>query len=169
MNVSRLTFTKETKEKMNKPISHFEKGRLRWERLEELERTGKLNSARNRKDISSMLGLGDGYGAGYSWVSNMINRKHLSETLVGFNRSNQPEYEYHITNQPDYNFGGNTSKATKTRKKTSPVTKINIKSQSTEPEKNTARVVIRYKELTIELEEFDVKIIENIIEKLADR
>ena len=129
MNVSKLTFTRETKEKMSKQLSHFEKGKLRWERLKELDSSGELDKARNRREISGMLGLGHNYGAGYSWISNMISRGHVKETLLGFNKYNQPEYEYSIISQPVYKPYGNAHKTknnkTKNNKiKTNKVAKV---------------------------------------------
>ena len=44
MEISRLIFTKETKEKMNKELTRKEKGKLRYKKLEELANNGKLAS-----------------------------------------------------------------------------------------------------------------------------
>ena len=170
MNVSRLTFTKETKEKMNKPLSHFEKGKLRWERLRELEEDGSLKKARNRKELSSMLGLGYGYGAGYGWITNMIKRGHIKETMLKVDGYNQPECEYSIIGQPDYQPYGNAAKRAKRKStKVKPVkaTKPTVKQSSPETQTTTPKVAIRYKDLTIELEQVDYTFLENLIKSIV--
>ena len=180
MDVSRLTFTKETKEKMNKPLSHFEKGKLRWDKLSELENNGNLGKARNRRELSAMLGLGGGYGVGYNWVSNMINRGYVKETLLGFNKYNQPEYEYHIIRKPDYEPYGSARKVRNNNKKKN--NKIETNKKSEELEKiipietgsqiynySGVKAVIRYNDLSIELDGIDGSIVENIISKLINR
>ena len=165
MEVSRLTFTKETKEKMEKPIDHFKKGQLRWKKLHELENSGKLCIARNRQDILQMMGLSLGYGAPYSWLSNMIVRGHLKETLTGFDKSQKPEYEYHIVGQPDYDFRArkNTKKATAKKDTDNTTTAVVVTSPVSE-----TKMVIKYKDLAIELYNIDASIVKGIIETLAD-
>lgn len=119
MEISRLIFTKETKEKMKEPINQFQKGRLRWAKLKEVNDNGKLSLAKNRQDILNAMGLPTGYGSPYSWVSSMINRGCLQEILTGFDKNNSPEYEYHLTdkNAPDYDtFGRKGMKKNKKEK-----------------------------------------------------
>ena len=169
MEVSRLIFTKETKDKMSKPLNHFKKGELRWAKLKELEDSGQLSKAKNRLDISAMIGMGSSYGAGYAWVSTLVQKGHIKETMLGFNKDNKMEYEYHLGKAPDYSP---QRKAGKTRKvklaKDKPAIVKNTTSTYT-PTYSKATVIIRYKDLTIELNDIDTSVIENIIEKLADR
>lgn len=177
MNVSRLTFTKETKEQMEKPISQFKKGELRWKKLEELESTGKLSLAKNRRDITSMMGLGTGYGTAYTWVSNMISRGSIDEILLGFDKNDRPEYEYHLTgvNRPNYKKVGraNVPKPNKSSvgdKTVKPVVE-NFPSGKvyTVPVNDGAKMVIRYKDLTIEINNVGDEVIQRIIETLANK
>ena len=42
------------------------------------------------------------YKTGYSWVSNLVTRGHLSETIRGFDEHNKATYEYHIIDNPTY-------------------------------------------------------------------
>lgn len=158
MEVSRLTFTKETKEKMEKPLSHFQKGKLRWDKLTELEKSGKLSVAKNRQEVMGMLGLGSEYGAGYSWVSNMISRGSIKEILTGFDKYNNPEYEYHVvdTNKP------------KPVVEKSPV-QLNKPVQACQNTCEKVKATIKYGELTIEVESIDSSVIERIVETLANR
>ena len=177
MNVSRLTFTKETREQMEKPISQFKKGELRWKKLEELENTGKLSLAKNRLDITSMMGLGTGYGAAYTWLSNMINRGSINEILLGFDKNDRPEYEYHLTNvnRPNYKKVGkaNVPKPNKSNVGNKPVKPVveNFPTGKvyTVPVNDEVKMVIRYKDLTIEINNVSDEVIKRIIETLANK
>lgn len=172
MEISRLTFTKETKDKMEKGISHFKKGELRWKKLQELEDTGKLSKARNRQDITNMMGLGTGYGAPYTWVSNMISRGSIKEILLGFDKNERPEYEYHLTNKnkPNYErFGkSNRPKPSGASALEQPVI-VERATMETTDTVVTTKATIKYGDLVIELEGIDSRIIENIVSKLANK
>lgn len=167
MDVSRLTITKETKEKMSKQISSHKKGELRWNKLKELEETGKLNSARNRKEVSAMLGLGNSFGNGYNWITKMIRDGYLAETLLGFDKYNKPEHEYHLIGKPKYKpgiNGGRKAKETARIHVPEPVSLVSI------PEANDkVRAIIRYKDITIEFENINDSIVGSIVEKIINR
>lgn len=173
MEISRLTFTKETKEKMEKGISQFKKGELRWKKLQELEDTGKLSKARNRQDIISMMGLGTGYGAPYTWLSHMIVRGSIKEILLGFDKNDRPEYEYHLTNEnrPNYErFGkSNRPKPSRASALEQPVIVERATMAATDTTVVTTKATIKYGDLVIELEGIDSRIIENIVSKLANK
>lgn len=177
MEVSRLTFTKETKEKMEKPITLYKKGELRWKKLTELNDEGKLMSAKNRQDITAMMGLGKGYGAPYTWVSNMISRGYIKEILTGFDKAQRPEYEYHIVSKPDYSFKNRAKKAqeTKAKKKIASTKKPVVVASTTTgkvyamPTNDNTKMVIRYKDLVIELENISTDMVERIIDTLANK
>ena len=94
MEISRLIFTKETKEKIDKGISPQTKGKLRWDKLKEAENNGVLQQAKNRIDIGKIVGLENDKTA-YSWVSGLISKKAIIETLDGF-ENNKPVYTYHL-------------------------------------------------------------------------
>lgn len=172
MEISKLTFTKETKEKMEKGITHFKKGELRWQKLQELEDTGKLSKARSRQDITSMMGLGTGYGAPYTWLSHMISRGSVKEILLGFDKNSRPEYEYHLTNEnrPNYErFGkSNRPKPNKVQTPKQPVI-VEEATTTTTDVVVTTKATIRYGDLVIELDGVDSRIIERIIDKLANK
>lgn len=103
MEVSRLIFTKETKKKMEKGISPQEKGRLRWERLKEAETSGLLQKAKTRADIGKIVGI-ENYQTAYSWVSSMVSKKALIETVVGFDGL-RAIYEYRLGTPLKYDNG----------------------------------------------------------------
>ena len=102
MNVSRLTFTKETKDKMSKPLTHFERGKLRWDKIKELENEGKLAMAKNRQEILNLMGAPAGYSVVYGWLSTQIRKGYIKEVLTGFDKHNQPEYEYYTSGGPSH-------------------------------------------------------------------
>lgn len=171
MNVSRLTFTKEMKEKMNKPISHFKKGELRWDRLKELESEGKLNNVANRLELSKMLGAQKDYGAEYSWVSNLIKRGHIQEILTGFDANSRPQYEYHTINTPMYSTDERAKKIKvgTTMKKNQVVKKPITGKVYTMPDNGMVKMVIRYRNLVIELDNMSETVVKSIIEVLSDK
>lgn len=173
MEVSRLFFSKETKEKMNEPISHFKRGELRWKKIKEYEDKGTLSKAKTRLDIVEMLGSERKYNSVYNWVSSLITRGFLKETLTGFDDNGKMTYEYHTIGKPTFsptnNFNNQhkkdknmtKTKATKTITKTAPTI--------TDSNTNKTTVTIRYGELVIEISQVDKDIIESIIAKLADK
>lgn len=162
---------------MEKGISQFKKGELRWQKLQELEDTGKLSKARNRQDITSMMGLGTGYGAAYTWLSHMISRGCIQEILLGFDKNDRPEYEYHLTglNKPNYNKAGkaNIPKPNKPSVESETVKPV-VENFSTGkvytvPVNDEAKMVIRYKDLTIEINNVGDEVIKHVIETLANK
>lgn len=100
MEVSRITFRDETKAKMRKGLTTADIGRLRYEKLKDLEKSGQLSMIKTRKELSMAVGYReeDFLTKGSSWVNRMIKRNYISETLLGFNDyTKAPEYEYHLT------------------------------------------------------------------------
>lgn len=113
MEVSRLIFTKETKDKMEKELNATQRGVLRWNKIKEADEDGRLGLARNRNEVANIAGFTkENKTRGYQWVSNMIGRKHLREVMLGVGHDRKMEYEYHIVDDPDYT----KSKAHKARK-----------------------------------------------------
>ena len=108
MEISKLSFTKKTKEQMKKDMSVREKGKVLFARLQELEADGTLSKAKTRADVARLVGYSEERAkAGYAWVSNLIRRGHVSETIQEWTPSGKMIAEYHTTNKtPDYSFGG---------------------------------------------------------------
>ena len=106
MEVSRLSFTKKTQENMKKDMSVREKGKILFSRLEEMDNDGTLSKAKTRADVARLVGYpGERAKAGYAWVSNLIRRGHLSETIQEWTPSGKIIAEYHITgSMPDYGY-----------------------------------------------------------------
>ena len=110
MEISRLFFSKETQSKLEKKISPQHKGKLRWERLKEAEANGALQHAKKRVDIGKIVGVED-YKTAYSWVSGLIRKGAITESIVGF-ENGLPIHEYHLGTGLEYgNNGGRGKKA----------------------------------------------------------
>ena len=94
---------------MEKGLSPQSKGRLRWEKLKEAEANGLLQKAKTRTDIGKIVGI-ENYKTAYSWVSNMIGKKALIETVVGFDGM-RAIYEYRLGTPLSYNNGRRKQKS----------------------------------------------------------
>lgn len=125
MEISRLTFTKETKEKMSKGLNRLQKGKLHWAKLREAEASGKLDFAKNRYEVANLCGYTEAERSrGHSWVTHKIMNHQLQETLHGIGKDGRMEYEYHILADPDYEFKGVQEAHTKDKPQTEPVVQI---------------------------------------------
>lgn len=106
MEVSKLSFTKKTQDKMKKNMSVREKGKVLFARLQELEADGTLSKAKTRADVARLVGYSEERAkAGYAWVSNLIRRGHVSEIIQEWTPSGKMVAEYHTTgSMPDYGY-----------------------------------------------------------------
>lgn len=106
MEISRLSFTKKTQEEMKKGLTVRKKGKVLFARLQELEADGTLSKAKTRADVARLVGYTEERAkAGYAWVSNLIRRGHLSETIQEWTPSGKMIAEYHMTGStPDYGY-----------------------------------------------------------------
>lgn len=97
MEVSKLTFKEDTIKKMDSGLTRKEKGKILEKRLKELDETGRLAFVKNRLQLATAVGYTDEEAPkrGAAWVSAIVKRGLVSETLRGFDRNNKPEYEYH--------------------------------------------------------------------------
>jgi hypothetical protein len=114
MEISRLIFTKETKEKLDKGISAQAKGKLRWEKLKEAENNGTLQQAKSRLDVGKIVGL-DNDKTAYRGVSGLIHKKAIVETLDSF-ENNKAVYTYHLGKPLSYVNGRKKRKEEQIRK-----------------------------------------------------
>lgn len=106
MEISKLSFTKKTREDMDKDMSVREKGKVLFARLQELEEDGTLSKAKTRADVARLVGYAEERAkAGYAWVSNLIRRGHLTETIREWTPSGKMIAEYHLAgSMPDYGY-----------------------------------------------------------------
>lgn len=100
MFANRLIISEDTLKKNN--LAPRERGRLRYQRLIELENSGKISLLTTRKELAQAVGYSPDNATGVSWVNTMINRGYLSETLRGF-ENGEFRKEFHTTGKvPDY-------------------------------------------------------------------
>ena len=106
MDISKLSFTKKTQEDMKKDMPVREKGKVLFARLKELEEDGTLSKAKSRADVARLVGYSEERAkAGYAWVSKLIRRGHVSETIQEWTPSGKMVAEYHMTgSMPDYGY-----------------------------------------------------------------
>ena len=100
---ARVIFSKDFQEKMNKPLTSFDIGKLRWKRIEELEENGKLGEIKNRYELCLAVGMTPEQAkvAGASYASNLVRRKHLRESVVGL-VDGKMAYKYSIIKAPTF-------------------------------------------------------------------
>jgi hypothetical protein len=99
---ARVTLTKETKEKLKQPMGRLRKNELRWQKLEEADSNGKLQRAKNRADVANIIGITN-YNNGYAYVTRLIQKKSLIETIVDFN-GRRAVYEYSLGTKPEHGY-----------------------------------------------------------------
>lgn len=106
MEISKLSFTKKTQEDMKKDMPVREKGKVLFARLQELDNDGTLSKAKSRADVARLVGYTEERAkAGYAWVSNLIRRGHITETVQEWTPSGKMVAEYHTTGSaPDYGY-----------------------------------------------------------------
>lgn len=151
MEVSRLTFTKDTKNKMTKGLNRRQQGKLRFERLKEAEANGLLQKAKTRSEVAQLAGFTrEQYKTGHSWVSNMLVRKHLIERISGMGMNGRAEYEYHLGSEPDYS----NHNAAKARAKINKQPKVVVDNVETKPKviASVAKLEIVRGDLSIKIE-----------------
>ena len=89
-------------------ISPQRKGELRWERLEDAERSGVLQRAKTCYEIAEIANITD-RSRGYGWVSNLISKGYLSKTMRGV-ENGKFVYEYHLVKRPSFRCGKGSNK-----------------------------------------------------------
>lgn len=155
MEVSRLSFTKKTQENMKKDMSVREKGKVLFSRLEEMDNDGTLSKAKTRADVARLVGYSEERAkAGYAWVSNLIRRGHLSETIQEWTPSGKIIAEYHITgSMPDYGYEEvNRRRAKKEKMSSSEWVKLLPMREVEEKKPTSIRIEITRGDMTIKVE-----------------
>ena len=99
---ARVVFSKKTQEKINKGLTPKERGKLRWEKLEQANRDGRLSLCKNRRDVAKLGGYTkEQTTKGYSWVHRLVSNGYLQEVHVsGVGR--YAEFTYFINNKPNF-------------------------------------------------------------------
>lgn len=155
MEVSKILFTKETKEKMERGLSAREIGRLRWERLEELYNSGELQKVKNRRELIEAVGFTPQQKhRGYTWVCNLINRKHLEEISTGVDNG-KIEYQYFLTGKlPKYKgYSSRNKYQTKPIRRQTTTTKVVEEPKTTEAK---GQIIVTRGDVTITFNDIDL-------------
>lgn len=93
---ARVIFSKEFLDKTKgEELTAFQKGKIYFDRLTDLDNSGELSKAHNRNEVVNLVGYTGSEGNGYSWVSNLVRRGHLTETLVSI-EDGKKIFEYHL-------------------------------------------------------------------------
>jgi hypothetical protein len=93
-----VTFSKEFKQKANKPLGNVEKRELRIQRLVEADKDGRLAKAKTRYDVGALAGFTRAQRtSGYLWTYHLIKDGILKEHIMNYTKDGHAEYEYHVS------------------------------------------------------------------------
>lgn len=149
---------------MEKPLNVMEKGKLMWAKIVEAEKSGRLQQAKNRIDVAHIAGYTDGDRRGSAWVSNMVKRGAIVETIYA-----PGEYTYFIGKAPKFEYGRNKTRNKKVKpvEKTKPVehTEPVVLSRAYTPTEN-GKVVIECGGMRITMENVGVEYVKEIIKTI---
>ena len=158
---------------MEKGLNKRQRGRLRFERLKEASENGELQKAKTRADVARLVGFTSAqYKTGYSWVMNMITRKHLIERISGIGKNGRAEYEYHIGTDPDYNLVGANKGREKAKQRIKDAMSGRCFARTDEAPallNNTMRVIIKHRDTTIELEQVECSTAINLVVEVLNK
>lgn len=88
---------------MGKELNGLQKGKLRWEKLKEADREGRLSLAKNRYELSNLAGFASNETKrGYQWIAAKISKGQIKEIIHQLGADGKMEYEYHLGKDPDY-------------------------------------------------------------------
>lgn len=161
MNISNFTLTKETKERMNKPLSNKQKGALRSQKLKELAESGKLAMIKTRGDLAEAVGYpyAQRNTSGYQWIHYKIERGELLERITGYTDDGHAEYEYqYVEAKP---------KAEPVVKVSEPVRTVNEMLEDAFKGSNMT-ITITKGDLTIRIEHADKGVVEDIVKSIKE-
>lgn len=160
MLASNVIISEETRKKNQ--LNKRQQGRLRYQRLQELEQSGALSNASTRNELAEMLGYPKGSKTGISWVNNMVHRGYIKEYIAGAEKGKVMK-EFHLTSKtPDYDFRQAKAKNKAIREKK--VKEINIEPEQ-KPNKPT-RVVVEYCGMTITIDNAGAEYVSEIIKTI---
>ena len=147
---ARVIFSKEFLDKTkSKDLTPRQKGKIWFDRLTELDNSGEINKCTNRTELGRAVGIEDDTKA-YRWVANLVNRKHVSETLVS-TEGGKKKYEYRIAHKR-YTYGKrNRGNKNVVEERTEQLQRIHdeavkwgLVKQNKEPENTSCQITIRY-------------------------
>lgn len=157
---------------MEKGLNKRQRGKLRFEKLKEASENGGLQKAKTRADVARLVGFTSAqYKTGYSWVMNMLTRKHLIEHISGIGKNGRAEYEYTLGTDPDYDMVNIAAARLKTPrlKEERLAGKCQVWVDKTPSVSTSPKVIIRYKDLSIEFGNVDKNTAIEVISSLLDK
>lgn len=145
---------------MKKDLSVRQRGKLLFSRLQELDNDGTLSKAKSRADVATMVGYTTEQAkAGYSWVSNLIRRGNLRETILEWSPSGKMIAEYHVGKAPDYDYQETKRRKDSRKKRAEQVARelVNWQEQAPilteeKPTTNPIKIEITRGDMTIKVE-----------------
>lgn len=174
MEVSRITFTKETLAKIKRGMSAQDKGKVLYERLCEASDNGLLAQCKTRRDVAELVGYNadtkEQRQRSYSWITNLLRRKHVSEVLVA-----PGEYQYFLgPNKPDYDMS--KAKRARKQKKTVNTTTMDISkeepvilSRAALPSERKAQISLKSPNgMVVDFIDVDIEIATKVIESVMN-
>ena len=98
---ARVKLSKETQAKLKRGMSAQDKGKILYGRLCDAAEDGTLSKCKTRWDVARLVGYtADRKDRGYSWISNLLRRGHVSEVMVA-----PGEFQYFLgPKKPDYDY-----------------------------------------------------------------
>lgn len=170
MNISNFTLTKETREKMNKPLSNKQKGALRSQKLKELAESGKLAMIKTRGDLAEAVGYpyAQRNTSGYQWIHYKIERGELLERITGYTDDGHAEYEYQYVEAKPAKLDVSAKEPASTVAKVSePVRTVNEMLEDAFKGSNMT-ITITKGDLTIRIEHADKGVVEDIVKSIKE-
>ena len=172
---ARVIFSKKTKEEMNRPLGRQAKGVILYNKLKELDESGRLSLARNKYEVARLCGYTNEKN-GWNWVANLVKRGTLTETAIGYLPNGKMEYEYHIGNRAPK--VPNADKIIEEREKlwlpkaereAERKKEAMVKAMAEDIKSSSPKIVVKYGELSFEIDknnyEFALNLIHDLIAK----
>lgn len=100
---ARVKFTNDFMEKtMNRKMSKHRVGELRYDKLKQAAKDGRLQFADSKADVARLAGFTtkQATNSGWQWVKKLIEKGCLEELPHGFKANGQNSYQYVLTDAP---------------------------------------------------------------------
>lgn len=166
---ARVIFSKDFLDKTKgEELTAHQKGKIYFDRLTDLDNSGELSKAHNRNEVVNLVGYTGSEGNGYSWVSNLVRRGHLTEALVSI-EDGKKIYEYHLARKrPTYGKKRRTKKVITAEDRTIQLQKIHDEAMKyCVAKEEKPQLVIRYGKVEIIVgDNADVEYIVKLVKEL---
>lgn len=172
---ARVIFSKKTKEEMEKPLGRQAKGVILYNKLKELDESGRLSLARNKHEVARLCGYTNDK-KGWNWASNMVKKGALIETVIGYLPNGKMEYEYHVGNRAPK--VPNADKILEEREKlwlpkaereAERKKETMVKAMAEDIKSSSPKITVKYGELSFEIDKNNYEFALNLIHDLIAR